>query len=364
MTIAEILAPFEKWAPLSLQESYDNAGLITGDPKTNCTGVLLCLDVTENIVQEAIENEYNLIVAHHPLIFSGLKKINPNHWANRALIAAIRSDVAIYACHTNADNIINGVNDRIADKLQLTKRKILLPKTGQLRKLVVYVPLKDEEKLRDALFNAGAGAIGQYKECSFSVQGTGTFFAETGANPHIGAVGKRHAEQEARLEVIVPKVLENSVLQAMKANHPYEEVAYELYPMENDCQEVGAGMIGELPEPMEEVEWLEFVKSTFRTPMVRHTRLLGRKIQKIAFCGGSGSFLIPTAIRQKADAYLTADLKYHEFFEANHQLLLTDIGHFESEQFTIDLFADILRQNFPNFAHLKTNISTNPVHYH
>jgi dinuclear metal center YbgI/SA1388 family protein len=364
MTIAEILAPFEKWAPLSLQESYDNAGLITGDPKTNCTGVLLCLDVTENIVLEAIKQGYNLIIAHHPLIFSGLKKINPNHWANRALIAAIRSDIAIYACHTNADNILNGVNDRIADKLQLINRRILLPKTGLIRKLVVYVPLKDEERLRDALFEAGAGSIGLYKECSFSVHGMGTFLAQAGTNPHIGSVGKRHTEPEARLEVIVPKMLENSVLSAMKANHPYEEVAYELYPLENEWQEVGAGLIGELPEPIEESEWLDLVKLNFKTPMLRHTHFLGRKIQKVALCGGAGSFLIQTAIRQNADAYLTADVKYHEFFEANHQVLLTDIGHFESEQFTIDLFADILRQNFPTFAHLKTNISTNPVHYH
>jgi dinuclear metal center YbgI/SA1388 family protein len=364
MTIAEILAPFEKWAPLSLQESYDNAGLITGDSKTNCTGVLLCLDVTESVVQEAIENGYNLIIAHHPLIFNGLKKIKPDHWANRAFISAIRSDIAIYACHTNADNIINGVNDRIADQLNLKNRSILQPKSGLLKKLVVFVPVLAEEKLRESLFQAGAGAIGQYRECSFSTPGMGTFQAGEGTNPFVGQTGRRHLEPEVRLEVLVPKTLESRVLHAMKVNHPYEEVAYELYPIENEWQEAGAGMIGELTEPMEESAWLDLIKSRFRVPVVRHTRLLGKKIQRVALCGGAGSFLLSTAIRQGADAFLTADLKYHEFFEANQQMLLTDLGHFESEQFTIDLFADILRQNFPTFAHLKTTINTNPVYYH
>jgi dinuclear metal center YbgI/SA1388 family protein len=364
MTIAEIIAPLEQWAPPALQESYDNSGLITGEPKTLCTGVLLCLDVTESVVEEAIHSGYNLIVAHHPLVFNGLKKINPDHWASRALITAIRSEIAIYACHTNADNIIHGVNNRMADQLNLKNRSILQPKSGWLKKLVVFVPVLAEEKLREALFQAGAGAIGQYRECSFSAPGLGTFLAREGADPHVGQIGKRHLEPEVRLEVLMPKTLESKVLQAMRANHPYEEVAYELYPIDNEWQEAGAGMIGDLPDPMEEREWLDLLKSKFRVPVVRHTKFLGKKIQRVAICGGAGSFLLSTAIRRGADAFVTADLKYHEFFEANQQLLFTDIGHFESEQFTIDLFADILRQNFPTFAHLKTTINTNPVYYH
>jgi dinuclear metal center YbgI/SA1388 family protein len=364
MTIAEILEPFEQWAPPSLQEPYDNSGLILGDPKTKCTGVLLCLDVTEAIIDEAISLGYNLIISHHPLIFNGLKKIRTDHWADRTLVNAIRAGVAIYACHTNADNIFHGVNNRIADQLNLQNRRILSPKAGLLRKLVVFVPVEYEEKLRMALFDAGAGNVGNYAACSFSAKGMGTFMPEIGAQPFTGEIGKRHSAEESRLEVLFPNWLENKVLKAMRAAHPYEEIAYEIYPINNKHQEIGSGMIGTLPEPIHEKEWLDLVKTNFQAGVVRHTSFLGKKVSTVAVCGGSGSFLLSQAIGQKADVFLTADLKYHEFFEANQQILLTDIGHFESEQYTIDLFVDVLRQNFPTFAHLKTSNITNPIHYH
>lgn len=363
MQIQEIISLLEKTAPAKLQEDYDNAGLITGDPGTNCTGVIVTLDATEEVIKEAIEKKANLVVAHHPIVFRGLKKLNGKNYVERAVILAIKNDIAVYAIHTNLDNVIGGVNGRIADKLGLENRRVLLPKQGYLQKLAVFVPQADKEKLMDALFVAGAGSIGKYSECSFSMMGTGTFNAGADANPHVGKAGERHAEQEERLEVIFPDWLSSAVLKAMRAAHPYEEIAYDLYRLENAWQDTGSGLIGELTEPVDEEEFLQKISGLFGIPVIRHTPLRGQKLKKIAVCGGAGSFLTHAAIAAGADCYLTADIKYHEFFDADNRLILCDIGHFESEQFTSDLLVDILRENFPNFAVLKTGVKTNPVCY-
>ena len=363
MTIQDITSWLEQTAPVSLQESYDNAGLLTGSLDWACTGVITTLDATEEVVMEAVAKKLNLIVAHHPIIFGGLKKINGKNYVEKAVIAAIKNDIAIYAIHTNLDNVLNGVNGRIADQLGLINRNILQPKTNILKKLFVFVPLDHAEKVRDAIFLAGGGHISNYSECSFNTNGEGTFKPGEGANPFVGDIGKRWLEKEIKIEVIFPAWHEKPVCAAMIAAHPYEEVAYDIISLDNRHQQTGSGLIGELPEPVTEMELLATIKRVFGLAVIRHTPLIGKKIKKMALCGGAGSFLIGAALAAGADFYLTADVKYHEFFDANNRLVIADIGHFESEQFTIDLLFDVLREKFPNFAVLKTGVKTNPVHY-
>lgn len=363
MQINEIIAALEQIAPPSLQEDYDNAGLLTGNKSWNCTGMLISLDCTEDVVKEALAKNCNLIIAHHPIVFKGLKKITGKNYVEQTIIAAIKNDVAIYAIHTNLDNVLHGVNGKIADMLGLVNRSILAPKKQLLQKLVVFVPLADKEKLMNAMFAAGAGDIGNYSECSFSTEGKGSFKAGASAEPFVGQKGERHVEAEARLEVIFPAWLQQQVVKAMKAAHPYEEVAHDIYGLENSYQETGSGQLGELEQELPEPELLKQLQDIFKIPVIKHTAFTGRAIKKVAICGGAGSFLTGAAIAAGADIYITGDIKYHEFFDAEGKLLLADIGHYESEQFTIDLLFDLLQEKFPNFAVLKTGINTNPVQY-
>jgi dinuclear metal center YbgI/SA1388 family protein len=363
MIIQDIVLVLEKLAPPSLQESYDNVGLLTGNKNWNCKGVLCTLDVTDAVVQEAITKKCNLIVAHHPIIFSGLKKINGNNYVERIVIAAIKNDIAIYAIHTNLDNVLHGVNAKIADALGLINRNILNPKPKQLKKLYTYVPQENVQGLKDALFETGAGEIGNYSDCSFSVIGQGTFKGNKLSNPVVGKKNVRTYVDEVKVEIIFPTWLEQKLVRTLKTNHPYEEVAYEIINIENSHQNIGSGLIGELPKPISEKEFLGYLKKQFKLTVVRHTALLNKKVKHVALCGGSGSFLISNALAAKADVYITADVKYHEFFDADGRMLIADIGHWESEQYTITMIFEHLRQNFPNFAVLKTGVKTNSVHY-
>jgi dinuclear metal center YbgI/SA1388 family protein len=363
MQIIDIIRVLENKAPLSLQESYDNAGLLTGSADWECKGILCTLDTTEAVILEAKNRGCNLVVAHHPIIFGGLKKINGKNYVEKTVIAAIKNDIAIYAIHTNLDNILDGVNNRIADQIGLINRRILVPKAGQLMKLHTFVPVEQAEKVRSALFEAGAGNIGEYSETSFNVDGTGTFKGSPNTNPFVGEPGKRHEEKETRLELIFPAYLQAAVIKALLLAHPYEEVAYDIVGLENDYQSVGTGLLGELPEALDETGFLHMLKTAFELSVVRHTPLLGKKVQKLAICGGSGSFLTGKAIGAGADVFITADVKYHEFFDANDRILLADIGHWESEQFTTDLLIEILQAKFPTFAVLKSGVKTNPVNY-
>ena len=363
MIINDLIKLLESIASPSLQEDYDNAGLITGNSQWRCSGAVICLDATEAVVKEAIEKKCNLIIAHHPIIFKGLKKITGKNYVEQTIITAIKNDIAIYAIHTNLDNVPDGVNGKIADMLGLVNRRILAPKPNLLQKLSVFVPSANKEELLSALFAAGAGHIGQYSECSFSTEGTGTFKAGEGTHPYVGAKGQRHAENEVKLEVIFPLWLQQQVTQAMKLAHPYEEVAYDIYNLANDYPQTGTGLLGELPEAISETALLQKLQHIFKIPVIKHTAFTGKLISKIALCGGAGSFLTGAAIAAGAGMYITSDIKYHEFFDAEAKLLLADIGHYESEQFTIDLLHDILKNNFPNFAVLKTGINTNPVNY-
>ncbi len=365
MQIAAIIQELESLAPPSLQESYDNAGLITGSGAWECTGILTTLDATEEVVKEAVARQCNLIVAHHPIVFAGLKKITGKTYIERTVISAIRRDIAIYAIHTNLDNVVKGgVNGRIAEKLGIVGGQPLLPKEGTLGKLFCFVPVDHLEAVRSAIFSAGAGFIGNYSECSYTVEGTGSFKAGEGTQPFVGQQGTRHYEKEVRLEAVLPAYLSGAVVKAMIAAHPYEEVAYDLVPLSNTHPNIGSGLIGELLTPMDEGQLLGRIKEVFKVPVVRHTRLTGRPVKKVAVCGGAGSFLISKALAAGANFYITADVKYHEFFDANDQFVLADIGHFESEQFTIDLLFEVLREKFRNFAVLKSDTKTNPVNYY
>ncbi len=363
MKINEVIRFLESLAHPSLQENYDNAGLVTGSGEWECRGILCSLDATEEVVREAMDRGCNLVVAHHPIIFSGLKKINGRNYVERTVVLAIKNDIAIYAIHTNLDNVKDGVSGRMASLLGLVNPQVLAPKQGLLKKLYTFAPAEHAGKVRDALFEAGAGRIGNYSECSFNAEGTGTFRAGDGANPFVGSKDSRHYEQEIRIEVVLPSYLEQQVVAALLAAHPYEEVAYDILTLANKWPLTGSGMIGQLPEPMDEKGFLEKLKQIFRCGIVRHTALTGKPVQRVALCGGAGSFLISNALAAGADAYLTADLKYHEFFDADGKMLLADLGHFESEQFTIDLLTEHLEQKFLTFAVLKTAVNTNPVHY-
>lgn len=364
MKIQEIISALEELAPLAYQESYDNCGLLTGNKNWNCTGIICTLDATEDVIKEAIQKKCNLIITHHPIIFSGLKKITGSNYIEQTIITAIKNDIAIYAIHTNLDNVLHGVNKKIAEALGLINEQILQPKTNLLKKLITFVPTHNLEQIQQALFNVGAGNIGNYSECSFLIEGTGSFKGNKLSNPAIGEKEIRMNEKEVRLEVIFPHYLQNELIKTLLENHPYEEVAYDVYKLSNEYQKVGSGIIAELKEASSEEKMLKLIKRVFNISVVKHSNLLGKKIKKVAVCGGAGSFLIKNALASKADIFITSDVKYHEYFDAENQMILADIGHWESEQFTIDLFFDVLSSKFPNFAVLKTEVKTNPVNYY
>jgi len=364
MLVKDIIEAIEAIAPPIYQENYDNCGLQLGGHNDDVTGVLISLDVTEEVLDEAMTRNCNMIVAHHPLIFSGLKKITGRNYVEKIVRKAIKNELNIYAAHTNLDNMFAGVNAKIAERLGLLDTKILQPKGGTLSKLHTYAPVSAVDKVREALFAAGAGSMGKYTECSFNANGSGTFRAGQDAKPAIGeAGGKREWVDEVKIEVIVEKHNEKAILSALFKNHPYEEVAYELMPISNIHQQIGAGMAGNLADPVDELSFLSFLKKQMNTDCIRHTALNNKKIQRVAVCGGSGSFLLPDAIRAGADIFITADFKYHQFFDAERKIIIADIGHYESEQFTSEIFEEILNEKFPTFAVLLSNINTNPVKY-
>ncbi|SEA93884.1 Nif3-like dinuclear metal center hexameric protein [Pedobacter hartonius] len=363
MRLAVLIKHLEEYAPLNYQEDYDNSGLLTGHPDQEITVALVALDCVEEIVDEAIAKGCNLIITHHPIVFKGLKKLTGKNYVERVLLKAIKNNIAIYAIHTNLDSVHNGVNGMICKRLGLQQAKILHPREGLLKKLVTFCPSLQAPPLRDALFAAGAGNIGNYSDCSFNAAGTGTFKAGSGTHPFVGEQWVQHHEAETRIETIFLVQNERKVMLALLENHPYEEIAYDIYDLENKLDTVGAGMIGWLEKEMDAAEFLSFVKTRMNATVIRHTRATGKKIKKVAVCGGSGSFLLGHAQAAGADAFITADFKYHEFFDADGKLMIADIGHFESEQFTSDLLIDIIREKFPNFAIRLTEHNTNPINY-
>jgi len=363
ITIGQITDYLEGIAPPSLQESYDNSRLIVGDKNTIVKGVITALDCIEDVVDEAISKGFNLIVAHHPIVFGGLKSFNGKNYIERTVIKAIKNDIAIYAIHTNLDNVLHGVNGVWADHLGLTNQTVLSPKNELYKKLCVFIPEDHFEDVSKAIFNAGAGKIGKYDECGFSTQGEGSFRPLIGSNPFQGKQGVKEVVKEIKFECLVPGFAVAKVLKAMNLAHPYEEVAYDLYDVSATSLEIGSGVYGELEEPMDSLEFLKMLKSKMKTGCVKYTRPINDKIQKIAICGGSGSFLLNAAKASGADIFITSDYKYHQFFDAENEIMIADIGHFESEHLTINYLAEIIKEKFTTFAVLKTDVITNPVNY-
>jgi dinuclear metal center YbgI/SA1388 family protein len=363
MKISEIINCIEETAPLCYQESYDNAGLIIGNKNDEVNSCLICLDVTEEVLDEAIKMKCELVIAHHPMIFSGIKKINGNNLTERLIIKAIKQDIAIYAAHTNLDNVYEGVNEKICKVLGLEKLRILKEKKFILKRLITFCPGDHAENVRKALFDAGAGKIGNYDECSFNSSGTGTFRPLEDADPFSGEIGKRSEDKEVKIEIVYPYYLEKKVLSSLKEAHPYEEVAYDIIPLENNFQMVGSGMIGEFKSAMNEADFLKHLKKQFKCEVIKHTAVLNKEVKKVAVCGGSGSFLLVDAINAGADVFVSGDFKYHQFFDADGKIMIADIGHFESEQFTSELFYELIKKKFPTFAVHLSEINTNPVNY-
>lgn len=363
MKIKEIVSALERFAPLPLQDGFDNAGLQIGLTDAETTGALLCLDVTEAVVDEAIALGCNLIISHHPLIFRGYKSITGKDYVERCMIKAIRNDIAIYSAHTNLDNAVGGVNHKIAGKIGLKNISFLSEKEDCLLKLITFVPFAQAESVRKALFAAGCGHIGNYDSCSFSAEGEGTFRALEGSNPFCGKPGELHREGELRVETILPAFKKNQVVKALLNAHPYEEPAFDLYPLKNTWSQAGSGIVGELEQPETELDFLKRIKKTFEVGCVKHGKLSGRLIQKVALCGGAGAFLIPMAIAAGADIFVTGEIKYHEYFGREAEILLAEIGHYESEQYTKEIFYSIIQGLFPNFELHYSKINTNPIKY-
>lgn len=363
MIVQDVINYLEELAPLNYAEDFDNVGLLVGDKSASVTGVLVTLDTLEEVVDEAIQNNCNLIVTFHPIIFKGLKKITGKNYVERVVLKAIKKDIAIYAIHTALDNAFTGVNHQICEQLGLINRNVLLPQPRTIKKLVTFVPNAQVENLRSALFNAGAGAIGNYNNCSFNVNGTGTFEGNENSNPVVGERGITHYENETQVSVTYARHIEGKVLKALFSEHPYEEVAYEITTLENNNQHIGMGMIGEFENSMDEKKFLSFLKERMQTNSIRHTALRDKPIKKVAVLGGSGSFAIGAAKAAGADAFVTADLKYHDFFTAENNIILADIGHYESEQFTKKLLVSYLTKKITNFAIVLSDKNTNPVQY-
>ena len=362
-SIRDIINVLETEASLSLQELYDNSGLVCGDANAPCSGATTALDLTEAVIDEAIARKHNLIVVHHPPIFTPLKRISKGELVSDLLIKAIVNNISIYACHTNLDNVLWGVNGEIANRLGITQARVLVPAADTHKKIITFVPSSHLETVKAALFAAGAGKIGKYEACSFSGSGTGNFKPLAGADPFIGEIGKIHSEPEERIEVIFPSHLELAITKALFSSHPYETPAYDILGLDNNFHEFGGGLIGHLASPMNESDFLSLIKSTFATGIIKHSPLTNNPIKTVAVCGGSGKSMISSALRNNADVFITGDLGYHDFFSPNGRMLLADIGHFESEQYTSDLLARMIKEKFPTFAILKTGINTNPVNY-
>ncbi|MBT2620216.1 Nif3-like dinuclear metal center hexameric protein [Chryseobacterium sp. ISL-6] len=363
MTIREVISEIEKRIPIQQAEDFDNVGLLCGFPDREVNGILVCHDALEDVIGEAIEKNLNLIVCFHPIIFSGLKSLTGKNYVERVVLKAIENKIAIYAIHTAFDNDFFGVNAGICNQLGLKDLKILQPKKNSLKQLTVFVPKDHSEQMKESLFSAGAGNIGFYDECSFSIKGNGTFRPIAGSNPYSGQHDVRENADENMISVIFESYKQNQIISAMKSSHPYEEVAYQIYSLDNENQYSGLGMYGEFEEEMDQKDFLQFVKEKFNLEVIRHSGFNDKKVKRVGVLGGSGASGIKSALSKKCDAYLTGDVKYHDFFLAESKMLVCDIGHYESEQWVVQQLFEILSQKFSTFAISKSNEKTNPVNY-
>ncbi len=363
MKVKEVVDALERFAPLPLQDSFDNAGLQVGLTDATVTGALLCLDVTEAVIDEAIQRHCNVIISHHPLLFNKLKRVTGHNYIERCVMKAIQHGIVVYSAHTNMDNAMYGVNFKMAEKLGLQNVEILEPKADNLVKLVTYVPVSHAEEVRKALFEVGCGHIGNYDSCSYNVEGFGTFRAGDGTHPFVGEIGEEHQEEEIRIETVVPAHKEGSAVKALLEVHPYEEPAYDLFPMKNKWSQAGAGVIGELKEEMQVSDFLQFLKTTFDVACVRYNAFERSTVKTISLCGGAGAFLMPLAITCHADVFITGEIRYHEFFGHEDEILLAEIGHYESEQYTKEIFYSIIKDLCPELPVYLCSVVTNPIKY-
>ncbi|ROI03894.1 Nif3-like dinuclear metal center hexameric protein [Chryseobacterium sp. G0240] len=363
MTISEVISEIEQRIPLQQAEDFDNVGLLCGIPSRNVNGILVCHDALENVVDEAIQKNCNLIVCFHPIIFSGMKSLTGKNYVERTVLKAIENKIAIYAIHTAFDNDFFGVNRGICNELGLKDQKILQPKKNNLKQLTVFVPTDYSEQVKESLFAAGAGNIGFYDECSFTLNGNGTFRPIEGSKPFSGEQNIRENADEDMISVIFEGYKQGSIIAAMKSAHPYEEVAYQVYNLDNENHHSGLGMYGELEEAMDEKDFLRMVKEKFSLEIIKHSSFTHKKIKRVGVLGGSGASGIKAALSKKCDAYLTGDIKYHDYFLAESKMLICDIGHYESEQFVTQQLFEILSQKFSTFAISKSIEKTNPVNY-
>ena len=366
MKLAEIVKYLDNKVPLHYQESYDNSGLLIGDKDMEVKSVLTCLDCTEDVIKEAIQQKSNLIISHHPILFRPIKKITSSNYVQRIIFKAIKNNIAIYALHTNLDNIEGGVSFIFSNKLGLLNSQILKQKDAVLSKLVTYCPTKYLSKIQTALFDIGAGKIGsKYDQCSFVSDGLGTFRPLSGSNPYIGSENKRTSQSEDKLELIFPTHLQKRVIKTLFEAHPYEEVAYDIIHLENQDNSVGSGIIGELNKEMDIISFFKLLKKEFPYQMLKYTKFSNiKKVKKIAFCGGSGAFLINEAMKQGADIYISSDFKYHDFFDANEKIIIVDIGHYETEQFVAEQIYQIVKKKFHKLDVVLTKVNTNPISYY
>jgi dinuclear metal center YbgI/SA1388 family protein len=363
MRLKELTQYLESEIPLSFQEDYDNSGLQVGDPEKEIISALLTLDVTEDVLDEALENETDLIISHHPVIFKGIKSLSGKTYTEKIILKAVRNNVAIYSAHTNLDAVSYGVSRKMAEKLNLQNVSVLVPLKEKLLKLVTFIPAGHLDAVRDALFDAGAGIIGNYDRCGFAVGGTGSFRAGEKTEPFVGEKGKLHFETEIRFETVLLSHLRNNVVKALIENHPYEEVAYDIFELKNNNLQSGTGCVGDLPENLTETEFLKLVSDVFSSKGIRYSKCSGKKLKKIALCGGAGSSLLNAAISSGADAFVTADIKYHSYFDAENRILMVDTGHYESEKFSTEILYDLIIKKFPKFAVRFSKTNTNPINY-
>jgi dinuclear metal center YbgI/SA1388 family protein len=363
MKLKELCTYLESAVPLSLQEDYDNSGLQVGTPEDEIISALITLDVTEDVLQEAIISGCDVVISHHPLIFKGIKSLTDRSFTERIISTAIRNNIAIYSAHTNLDNYSNGVSKKMAEKLKLEDVSVLSPSENKLLKFVTFVPESHFEKVSNAVFEAGAGVIGNYDKCGFSLSGTGSFRGNEHSAPFAGEKGKLHFENEIRFETILYSHLKGKVTKALLESHPYEEVAYDFYALENINSGIGSGCFGKFHDPMPETEFLSLVSSVFDAPGLRYSKLTGKPVRNVALCGGSGAFLLSKAISSGADAYVTSDVKYHDYFMTENKILLVDTGHFESEKFSREILKDLIIKKFPKFAVRFSETNTNPINY-
>jgi len=363
MIIKEIIEELERTAPLRYQESYDNSGLIIGNPEMDITKILICFDLTFEVITEAIDRNAGLIISHHPVIFEPIKKINGKSNIEKIIIAAIQNNIAVYAAHTSLDNAGEGINSIMAKKIGLKNTRVLLPAKNSLRKLVTFCPIKHIDKVRNAIFEAGAGHIGEYDCCSYNITGQGSFRASNKAKPFVGKKNQLHFEDEIRFETIYPVHIENNVINGLLKSHPYEEIAYDIYPLENTYPLFGAGLIGDLNKKITATQFLSDLKKLLNLKCIKHNGSDNKSIKKVALCGGSGSFLIKQAITQGADIFISAEFKHNHYVDYLNNIIIADIGHYESEHFAKDLIKSILIKKFPKFAVEISKTEKNPVFY-